>query len=81
MTVYDVIMEYFKENFDTSLEITLESKLIEDLGCDSLDVVDLIVNLENKLDLSGESFDLAFAYEAVTVGDLISAIKREYSIE
>jgi len=54
-------------------QITDDAKFIDDLGADSLDVVELVMQLE-------EEFDVEIADEEaeniVTVGDAISFIKK-----
>ncbi|MFA9398717.1 MAG: acyl carrier protein [Clostridiaceae bacterium] len=53
-------------------EITMESSFIDDLGADSLDIVELIMSFE-------EEYDLSIPDEAVenmaTVGDVVNYIK------
>lgn len=54
-------------------EITMDSKFVDDLGADSLDVFDIIMQLE-------EEFDIELGNEAaeniVTVGDAVEEIKK-----
>ena len=53
--------------------ITMDSVIIEDLGADSLDVVDIIMSLE-------EEFDMEIADEQVenmkTIGDIVKYIEE-----
>lgn len=53
-------------------EITLESSFIEDLGADSLDVVELIMALEEEFDIEIPDED---AEKILTVGDALNYIK------
>lgn len=53
-------------------EITMESSFIDDLGADSLDVVELIMALEAEFDI--EIPDEA-AEKVATVGDVVEYIK------
>ena len=59
-------------------KITEDSRLVEDLGADSLDVVDLISVIEDE-------FDLEIPEEAVdsikTVGDIVNYIEKNASAE
>lgn len=59
-----------------SEKITEEVKIMDDLGADSLDIVELIVMLE-------EDFDITIADEEaekiVTVGDVIKCIEDKFS--
>lgn len=55
-------------------EITLESSFIEDLGADSLDVVELIMALEEEFDIEIPDED---AEKILTVGDALNYIKSQ----
>ncbi|MGI5888063.1 MAG: acyl carrier protein [Oscillospiraceae bacterium] len=53
-------------------DITLDTSIIDDLGADSLDVVDLIMSLEDEFDLEVPDEDI----EGIrTVGDLVKYIE------
>ncbi|TDI89136.1 MAG: acyl carrier protein [Candidatus Dadabacteria bacterium] len=52
-------------------EITLESSFIEDLGADSLDLVELIMSMEDEFDLEISDED---AETIITVQDAINFI-------
>ena len=54
-------------------KITLETHLIEDLGADSLDAVDLIMALEDEF---GMEVDDETAQNAKTIGDLVKYIEE-----
>ncbi|WP_027338548.1 acyl carrier protein [Halonatronum saccharophilum] len=56
------------------LEITLETKIREDLGIDSLDMVDLVLNLENEFDLIFDESDLNVS-SFITIQDLVSLVE------
>lgn len=51
--------------------IKLESKVIDDLGADSLDVVELVMALEDEF---GVSVDEDKVQNLVTVGDIVKLI-------
>ncbi|MBE6057673.1 acyl carrier protein [Clostridium sp.] len=53
-------------------EITTESSFIDDLGADSLDIVELIMALETEFDLEIPDED---AEKISTVGDVVNYIK------
>lgn len=59
-------------------EVTAESNIQDDLGADSLDVVDLITTIEDE-------FDLSIPDEAVeeikTVGDIVNYIEKNSDAE
>ncbi len=52
-------------------EISLDSN-IKDLGLDSLDIVDLLMDMEDKYGIEFENEEMA---SIVTVGDVIKAIE------
>ena len=53
--------------------ITLEASFIDDLGADSLDIVELIMALEEEFDTEIPDAD---AEKIVTVGDVVDYIKE-----
>lgn len=68
--VFDAIAELIAERNDCDKsEITMESSF-KDLGIDSLDTVEMLMNLEDKLD---KEIELDQAVE--TVGDLVRYIE------
>ena len=52
--------------------VTLEASFIDDLGADSLDIVELVMALEEEFDIEIPD---AYAEKVVTVGDLDDYIK------
>ena len=53
-------------------EITLDSSLVEDLGIDSLDFVDIVMSLEDEFDTEFPEEDMAVIK---TVGDIVKYIE------
>ena len=53
--------------------VTMEASFIDDLGADSLDIVELIMALEEEFDLEIPDSD---AEKVVTVGDVVEYIKE-----
>ena len=53
-------------------EVTLEARFIEDLAADSLDAVELAMQLEAFFDVSVEDEELE---KMSTIGDIVSIIK------
>lgn len=53
--------------------VTLEASFIDDLGADSLDIVELIMALEEEFDLEIPDAD---AEKIVTVNDVVEYIKE-----
>jgi acyl carrier protein len=69
----DRIKEIIADKLDISLnQVTDEAKFIDDLGADSLDVVELIMTLEDEFDI--EITDEQ-AEKIVTVGNAVDFMK------
>lgn len=73
--VFDKIRKIIVEQLDVDEDkVTAEASITEDLGADSLDVVDLVMSIE-------ESFDLEIPDEEVenikTVGDIVKFIETK----
>lgn len=56
-------------------EVTLEAGIKEDLGADSLDVVDLIMELEQEFDL--DEIKDEDAEKIATIGDIVNYINGQ----
>ncbi len=65
-----VVVEQLNVNAD---EVKEESKFVEDLGADSLDVVELVMALEEKFDIEIPDAD---AESIATVGDALKYIEN-----
>lgn len=77
--VFDKLKELVAEQLGVDeAEVTLEANIQDDLGADSLDVVDLITTIEDE-------FDLSIPDEAVenikTVGDIVNYIEKNADAE
>ena len=53
--------------------VSMESSFIDDLGADSLDIVELIMAIEEEFDIEIPDSD---AEKVVTVGDVVDYIKE-----
>lgn len=62
-------------NVDKS-EIEMETSFVDDLGIDSLDLVQIIMALEEEFDIEINNED---AENIVTVGDAVEAVKAQVS--
>ena len=70
--VFEAIAELVAERVEKDVsEITMDSK-IQDLGIDSLDTVELLMNLEDKLGIEVE-----LDQKVETVGDLVAFIESK----
>lgn len=69
MATIDIVRDVLVENQDLDPEAITEDAVIEDLGIDSLDMVELICDLEEKCDIEfGEPEGIE------TVGQLVAHI-------
>jgi acyl carrier protein len=72
MALFDAVKEVVVEQLNVNpAEVKEESKFVEDLGADSLDVVELVMALEEKFEIEIPDTD---AEKIVTVGDAINYI-------
>lgn len=67
--VKNVIVDQLSVDAD---EVTLEASFVDDLGADSLDVIELIMGLETEFDIEIPDED---AEKISTVGDAVEYIK------
>ena len=71
--IFDKVKEIIIEQLGVpESTITTEPSFIDDLGVDSLDIVELIMALEEEFDLEIPDSD---AEKVVTVGDVVEYIK------
>ena len=71
--IFEKVREIVAEQLGISEdEIKLETNFVDDLGADSLDIVELIMALEEAFDIEIPDAD---AEKVVTVGDVVDYIK------
>ncbi len=74
-SIEEQVKEIIAEQLGVEVEtIKPESKFVDDLGADSLDVVELIMAFEEKFDIEIPDED---AEKIQTVGDVINYIKNK----
>ena len=72
--VFEKVKEIIVEQLGVAdTAVTLEASFIDDLGADSLDIVELIMALEEEFDIEIPDAD---AEKVVTVGDVVDYIKE-----
>lgn len=73
--VFEKIKTILGEQFDVVEDnITMETKMVEDLGADSLDVVDLLMTIEDEFEIEIPDDDI----EGIkSVGDLVKYIEKK----
>ncbi|MGN1081214.1 MAG: acyl carrier protein [Acutalibacteraceae bacterium] len=71
--VFEKIRSILSEQLDVEEEkVTLDCNIQEDLGADSLDLVDLLMSIEDEYDIEIPDEDVE---KIKTVGDLVSYIE------
>lgn len=71
--IFEKIKEIIVEQLGVAdTAVTMEASFIDDLGADSLDIVELIMALEEEFDTEIPDAD---AEKIVTVGDVVDYIK------
>ena len=71
--VFEKVKAILSEQFDVEEDsITLESSITEDLGADSLDVVDLLMSIEDEFEVEVPDSEVE---NIKTVGDLVKYIE------
>ncbi|MEZ4357132.1 MAG: acyl carrier protein [Eubacteriales bacterium] len=73
--VFEKVQKILSEQLEISKDkITMESNLIEDLKADSLDIVELIMDLEQEFDLEIPDDDLP---KVIKVADVVKYIESK----
>lgn len=71
--VFEKVKEIIVEQLGVAeTSVTMEASFIDDLGADSLDIVELVMALEEEFDMEIPDAD---AEKVVTVGDVVDYIK------
>ena len=68
--VRDIVVEQLGSEAD---EVTLESTFIDDLGADSLDVVELVMALEEKFEVEIPDTE---AEKLISIADVVNYIEK-----
>ncbi len=72
--VFERIKAMIKEELNVPEEkITMEAKLSEDLGADSIDAVELIMNIEDEFEIQVSDEE---AQNIKTVGDIVKFVEK-----
>ena len=75
-STFDRVVAVVREKVEYKKEITAESKFMDDIGCDSLDCVELVMALEDEFEI--EIFDdEVMNKENMTVGNAVEIIDRK----
>lgn len=75
MDIFEQVKKILCEQLDLEEEqVTEDSAIIDDLGADSLDIVDLIMTLEEEFDTEIPDEDIK---EMHTVGDIVKYVEEK----
>ena len=71
--IFEKVAAILAEQLDAEEDtITMETSLVDDLGADSLDVVDLVMTLEDEFDMEIPDEDIE---NVRTVGDIVKYLE------
>ena len=72
--IFEKVRDALAQQFELDpASITLDTNLIDDLGADSLDVVELIMSLEDEFGIAISDEDAAQLY---TVGRIVESLEK-----
>ena len=72
--VFERVKKIIMEQLGTvDSAVTMEASFLDDLGADSLDIVELVMALEEEFDMEIPDAD---AEKVITVGDVVEYIKE-----
>ncbi len=75
MAIADQVKDLISKQLNKPVaDITEDKEVVKDLGADSLDVVEMLMNLEEECGITISEED---AVNIKTVGDIISLIEKE----
>lgn len=72
--VFEKVREILCQQLDVEeAQVTMEANISDDLGADSLDIVDLLMSIEDEFDIEVPDEDIE---NVKTVGDLVRYIEN-----
>lgn len=72
--IFEKVVEIIRENLAYEGELSMETNLIEDLDADSLDIVDISLELEEEYDIEVEDEDFE---KLNTIEDIVKYIESK----
>lgn len=74
--IFDTVREVLAQQFEIDpSEISMDTNLVDDIGADSLDVVELIMSLEDKYGISISDEDAATLTTVQRIVDFIERVQ------
>ncbi len=74
--VFEAVAELIAERYEVSVDDVKPESTFRDFGIDSLDTVELLMNLEDKLDM-----EIELEEKVETIGDLVAFIESKRQAE
>lgn len=71
--VFEKVKAILVEQFGDTTTLTEETRIHDDLGADSMDVVDLIMSIEEEFHIEVQDEDIE---KITTIGDLVTFIEE-----
>lgn len=71
--VFEAILPLIAKKFPKATNITMDTRIMKDLGADSLDMLDVVTDVERmfKIEMTDEE-----VLEVVTIGDACKVVKN-----
>ena len=76
--IHKALQEIFSERFDIPPETATPEALLRDIGLDSMMVLDVIMDIEDRLGVKLEDMSLP---RNATLGDVIKLVQRNQGID
>ncbi|MDD2704887.1 MAG: phosphopantetheine-binding protein [Acidocella sp.] len=70
--IRDIIFDTLRSSLPNAVEISEQTHIVDDLGLDSVAVMDFVMEIEDRLDISVPLDKIA---EVETLGDLIATVR------
>lgn len=71
--VFEAILPLITKKFPKATNVTMDTRIMKDLGADSLDMLDVVTDVERmfKIEMTDEE-----VLEVVTIGDACKVVKK-----
>lgn len=71
--IFETLLPLIKAKFPKATDVSLNTRIMKDLGADSLDMLDIVTDVERmfKIEMTDEE-----VLEVVTIGDACKVVKK-----
>ena len=80
LVLIEKIKSYIKEEKNKDIDVNLQSKIVDDLDLDSLDLVEINFLIQEELNINIE-FDQFFSCKLTEVNDILILIKNHDALQ